>query len=285
MPAVIATLSSAALLAVCAARWCSSARAGGVAALLFLTMPVTWSATAAPAPQLWLLPPLLTWLIALVQFDRTSHTRWLALAGAALSTMPYLHLMGVVMAPAYGIVTVTVLILRRQAPAALLVFLAGVVSVGLPWLAIATADPSWFPAAIANYGLYDAERFNILQGGREMASWVGLTVRSEVYWDCFDPAWLFLGEGGVTATLLGSKMFLLPLAIPLVMGLADFVRHPRQLSDWMVLGAFLVAPFAAALLAQPPVPGRLVLIAPVVALIATRPFVRRAAGSPPPARH
>src|SRR5207244_4405481 len=52
--------------------------------------------------------------------------------------------------------------------------------------------PDAFRATVNAFHLYDADRFSLRQGVREMASWVGLTARSEVYYDYFNPAFLFL---------------------------------------------------------------------------------------------
>lgn len=125
----------------------------------------------------------------------------------------------------------------------------------------------------------------MLQGAREITSWVGLTVRSEVYWDCFNPALLFLGRGALAQSVIGSTVFLLPFALPLVRGLIAYALHPRSAVDRLVLGSFLAAPAAAALIAQTPAASRLILLAPAAAIIATRgcypgAFSTTAAGSP-----
>ena len=124
----------------------------------------------------------------------------------------------------------------------------------------------------------------LLQGARELTSWIGLTVRSEVYWDSFNPAFLFLGPGGLIESVLRPHVFSLPLIVPLGLGLVAYAKGPNRAADWIVLGALLAAPAAAALLAQPPVAARLLLLAPAVAIIATRPFSRRAAKSSSPDR-
>ena len=52
--------------------------------------------------------------------------------------------------------------------------------------------PEDFRSTVNALHLYDANRLNPLQGVRDMASWIGLTARSDVYYDYFNPAFLFI---------------------------------------------------------------------------------------------
>ena len=73
-----------------------------------------------------------------------------------------------------------------------LVFLGSFSIVALPYLVSWMMRPEEFRAMINAHHLYDANRFNVLQGTREVTSWVGLTARSEVFWDYLNPAFLFV---------------------------------------------------------------------------------------------
>ena len=164
----------------------------------------------------------------------------------------------------------------RRSAADITLFVAGCIVAGAPWLLSMLRDSSPLIAEIKAHGLYDADRFNLLQGGREMTSWIGLTVRSEVYWDCFNPAFLFLGPGRFVDSVLRPQVFWLPLVAPLLLGLRAYAKGPNRAADWIILGSFIAAPAAAALLAQPPVAARVLLLAPAAALISTRALSRRA---------
>ncbi len=282
---IIVTLVSMALLAIFAVRHFASPRAGLIAVVLFAVMPLVWLAARGGAPQLVLVPFLLGWLLSVDAFLRGGSAIWLAMAGASAALMIYVHQAGLVMAPVYLAVAVAVLLARRDRIRAVVALAAGFALIALPWAVGALRDPQPLTNAINAYGLYDATRFNPLQGMRELTSWIGLTVRSEVYWDCFNPALLFLGPGGLASSLMSSSVFLLPFAIPLVRGLFAYLVHPRDSMDLLVLGAFAAAPVAAALIAQPPSAPRLILLAPVAAIVATRgcypgAFRTTAAGSP-----
>jgi hypothetical protein len=284
MAAVGAALLAIGLTGLLAARTLGGARAGVAAVVLIATMPLVWVAVSGAAPMLWLLPLLLAWLLSLDEYWRGGAVRWLAVSGAALAAMSYAHLAGLVFAPVYLTISVAALALRRERATAFVMLLSGFGVVAAPFVAGVIRDPDRLRDAVLAYGLYDATRFNILQGIRDMSSWLGLTVRSEAYWDHLNPAVLFLGRGGWRSTLLGSQVFLLPFAVPLALGFAAYWRASMRAIDWVMAAAFFAAPCAAALLAQPPVASRLLLIAPIAAIIAARPLARRAEGWPPPAR-
>ena len=276
MLTLIATLFSIVLLGIFARRHFSGARAAVLCVALFVTMPMVWLGARGQAPQIVLLPFVIAWLAAFDEYFRSGRPEWLAVGGAALAIPIYVHLAGVVMAPAYFAIAVFALVARREPLGRIAVCIAAFAVVALPWVIMTMSDPGPFEVAIQRYGLYDASRFNILQGAREITSWVGLTVRSEVFWDCFNPALLFLGKGGLANSLLRPEVFLLPFAVPFVRGLMHMLKRPPSATDGIVLAAFVAAPLAAALIAQPPVPARLILMAPVAAVIATRGFTRLA---------
>ena len=281
--AVVAAVLAVSLTGLLAARTFASARAGVAAVVLIGTMPLLWFAVIRGTPMLWLLPLLLTWLLFLDEYLRAGNYWTLAVSGGALAAMSYAHLAGLVFAPIYLAITIGALLLRRERPAAFAMLLCGFAVVAAPFAIGALRDPDALREAVLAHGLYDANRFNVLQGIRDMSGWHGLTVRSEAYWDHLNPAVLFLGRGGWRSTLLRPQVFLLPFAVPLALGFAVYWREPVRAIDWVVAASFIAAPAAAALLAQPPVAGRLVLMAPLAAIIAARPLARRGAGSPLPA--
>ena len=103
-----------------------------------------------------------------------------------------------------------------------------------------------------------------------MTSWVGLTARSESYWEYLDPALLFLSRHNIRDAFSHPDVFLIPFAVCLPFGLYRTGAVAPTLTGWMMLGAFVLTPLAPAMLAERPVPGHLLLMAPVAAVIATR---------------
>src|SRR5262249_26709569 len=126
-----------------------------------------------------------------------------------------------------------------------------------PFAASWMLHPDDFRNTVNAYHLYDANRFNLRQGIREMASWVGLTARSQVYYDYFNPSFLFLT----------GQVLLFPLAVLLPVGLYEILIDQTTPMAWLTLAGFLAAPFAASLTAELPIPGRIVFITPFAALV------------------
>ena len=243
-----------------------------LAVVLFVSMPIVWLAGRGGAPQVVLLPSLAAWLLTFGAFARSERRWWLVAGGAAVAAMLYLHLAGLVLAAVYGAAGAGVIVaLRpRNTVTCLVAFASGLLVAAAPFMVMLALDSAPVAKAITAFGLYDAQRFNPFQGAREIGSWVGLTVRTEVYWDSFIPALWFLGKGSFPASLMTSPIFLAPLVIPFVRGLWAYVISPADVIDSVVVVGLACAPAAIALIAQPPVPARLIVIAPFVAIIAAR---------------
>jgi hypothetical protein len=271
-----------ALLAVFALRHFASVLAATVCAALFATTPLVCAALDARSPYLAMLPGAILWIIALQEYLRRPRTPWLIASAVTVSSLLYVHAAGAVMAPAYAAIVVAALLTVGPRPAILFVLVAA--AAALPWLITIARDPTPMVSAISALGVYDTARFNMLQGAREMTSWVGLTVRAEAWWDSLNPSLLFLGQGEWTASLRHPRMFWFPLSVPFVMGLAHYASVSSTVMERVLLAAFLASPLVAAVIGARPEPQRLMLMVPIVVIIATRPLVRLAGGSLPPAR-
>lgn len=228
------------------------------AAVLALT-PLLWR--LAVSTPLALLPVafVVAWLLAVGWWSRTQATWAGVAAGALLGLGLYSSPASIVMMPVYLALTVAIFAYRRvtswrQLGLCVAAFAVAAAPLALSWW----RDPGQFRSLIKAHHLYDADRFSVLQGIREMASWVGLTARTEVYWDYFNPAFLFLTE----AVLLPPLIVLLPV------GLFRLLRdEPSPLAQLLIAG-FAMAPLAASLGAEPPVPGRIIFLTPFASVIA-----------------
>lgn len=242
MPAV----SSASLLTV-------------LSAAVFLLTPLLWQLAGTNPLALLPLLPVIAWLVVSARWLQTGAVAWGIGAGVALGLGLYSSQAAVVMMPAFLAITLAILILGRVAPwrqaaICLAAFLLCASPMFVTWL----RHPEQLRLAINSHHLYDADRYYPWQGAREIASWVGLTARSEVYWDYFNPAFLFL-TGGV---LLPPLVALLPL------GLLVLLREPSTPLTRLWLAGLAVAPLAAALTAETPIPARAIYITPFAAIIA-----------------
>lgn len=135
--------------------------------------------------------------------------------------------------------------------------MAGSFLVGALPTELALIQSGRFTQVVVAHHLYDAHRFTVLQGLREMSSWVGLSARSSVYWDYLDP--VFLARSVLwwpVVPLLGVGVYRVAIVEPSAL-------------NTLMLGGLLAAPIAGALTAEPPVPGRIIWVLPFAAVLAT----------------
>ena len=256
--ALIATVIAAALVAAAGATIAVGWLSGVIAGAAFLVSPLLW-ADAVPPSAVYPLPFVAAWLLAAALLVQRRDLLSAAAAGLALGTGVYASTPSAVMMPAYAVLTVMVLAPSRILPVRhWAVFLGAFLLAALPLLARWAMQPSLYREMVLGHHLYDANRFNVIQGVREVTSWVGLTARSEVFWDYLNPAFLF-----VTGHVLSW-----PLLVLVPVGIYAIVARDVSTVGRLVFAAFLIAPLAASLPAEPPMRARIAWILPAAALLA-----------------
>lgn len=249
-----------AAVSVAGARALQPGRVGGIvtAGLMTLT-PLLWLQARSAPVSLAPLPFVAGWLWAMSHYELHRGTWWPALAGAFLGIGVYTSYPSVVMMPLFLLLTIAVAAHTRALPWRAMVLMVAVFAVAVSPIAVSLVrQPDLFRNTVNAFHLYDADRFNLRQGVREMASWVGLTARTEVYYDYFNPAFLFLT----------GRVLLFPLAVLLPAGVFQIVSHETTLLARLSMAGFFAAPFAASLTAQPPTPRRILFLTPFAALVA-----------------
>ena len=239
-------------------RMFASAGFGVVMAAIFGSTPLIWSQSQSAPASLYPLPLVVVWLVAATHLGKAAS--WAAVAGGILGLGVYLSSAAAVMMPVYLLATVSVFVIAGSVPRSQLGILAGAFLLGVAPFALSFAwHPEKLRDIVMTHHLYDATRFTILQGIREMTSWVGLTARSDVYWGYLNPAFLFL---------TGRILFLPVLPLLLLGAYRILTYESTPLSRLSLLG-FLTAPIVGSLTAELPVPGRILFITPFAAMIAT----------------
>jgi len=255
---LLALASSLALLYFVAARLFASAWYGGLTAAIFAFTPLLWFQFQGAPASLYPLPFVLAWLLAAQHLGDARTTVWAAIAGAALGLGLYTSLSAAVMMPSYLALTVVIFGATRALSAGdLAAIVGGFAAAALPFAVTIARHADEARAAITAHHLYDAMRFNALQGAHEMASWVGLTARSGVYYDYFNPVFLFLT----------GRVLLFPLALLIPIGLYRILTAESTPFARLALAGFLAAPLAAAVTAEPPVPARILFITAFAAIV------------------
>ncbi len=253
-----AVVSSAALTFVAGRVATGAWPAGAFAAIGLVISPLLWS-DPPRATSLYPLPFVCAWLCASAMWLGRGDRFWALAAGAVLGVGVYVSPGSVVMMPAYAALTVGIVASSGRVPRPHWIAFLGVFAlVAVPRLIMWMIDPAPYREIVAAHHLYDADRYNVLQGMREVTSWVGLTARSEVYWDYLNPAFLF-----VTGRVLSW-----PLIVLLPLGIYFVIVRDSSLMGRIALAAFVVAPLAASLPAEPPVRARIAWILPAAALLA-----------------
>ena len=255
---VAALTASIGLMYVLGARMFASWRFGIVPVALFVLTPLLWRQSRYAPASLAPLPFVVGWLLAVAQAQRAGGTWPAVITGGVLGFGIYTSLAAAVMMPVYLLLTIAVIAHGRTLPMRRLGLLTAAFAAAIsPFAVSLIRHPEEFRRTVNAYHLYDANRFTLRQGIREMASWVGLTARSEVFYDYFNPAFLFLT----------GQVLLLPLVVLIPAGLSQIVEDEPTPVARLSMAGFFVAPFAASLTAEAPSPGRILFITPFAALV------------------
>jgi 4-amino-4-deoxy-L-arabinose transferase-like glycosyltransferase len=212
----------------------------GAALLLALTpahLIVSRQALDYVAP----LPFVLGWFLLLLQFLDTGGIRSIALAGFLLGAGLFSYIAAWVLMPIYFLLT-TIAIWRSRWPRRLAsaAFAAGF---GLPAVALVlalAANQEMLSNTLLRYEVGDT-----------LAHRPGLAERAALYWDYFNPSFLFFA-GGSSPTQATSRVgvFLLALLPLIVAGLRAIWSAPSGRA-WLAVAAFVAAPLPIALTMPP----------------------------------
>ena len=211
----------------------------------------------------------LGWLACLLAVLERRSMRLALASGALLGVMVYTHFSAWTMAPLYFVMSIVALWLS-DSRRAIVPFVAGCWIVLLPlgiWL---VQHPGFFNQMTAHYGLYDSGRYNPLQGAREIVNWNGVETRLAVYWDYYNPGFLFMSGGAsMTAATRRAGVFLLAFAVFIPCGLAYLWRQRRLPAAWIVMLGFFTAPIAVTMIGSRYLIQRELLVLPFGVLVAT----------------
>lgn len=256
---LLAWLASIVLLLVASTKQFASARLGGLTAAVFASTPLIWVQWHSQPASIYPLLFVAGWLAAVVYSDQLRSPLWAALAGGVLGLGTYGSHAATVMMPVYLVLTIALVAPDRVRSRSTLA-LVGAFAIAVAPLAVSVLrQPDDFRRTFTAYHIYDAYRFNVLQGAKELTSWVSLTARSEMYYDYFNPTLLFLT----------GRVLLFPLVVLLPTGLYRMLRHEPTPLARLSLAGFFAAPLAAALTAERPVPARIIYITIFAAVVST----------------
>lgn len=115
----------------------------------------------------------------------------------------------------------------------------------VPWLWL---HPDMLRDTVGRYNLYDTRHLSPLQGVKEFLNYNNIQERMSVYWDYFNPAFLFFSGGSnLTTSTRRAGVFVLPVAPFLICGLGELWQHRRLPISLVLVAGFLLAPLPATL--------------------------------------
>jgi 4-amino-4-deoxy-L-arabinose transferase-like glycosyltransferase len=219
------------------------------------------------------LPFLMAWLWCLLAYLEGGNVRTLFIGTAMLGLGAYSYLAFLVMTPVYVLIT-GYTVWRHQAALrqwSLQPYVMAAIGFALPLVPLLwwhVAHPTRYSDMIGAYRLYDPQ-LNPLQGAKDLASYFSFGVRSDVYWNYFNPSFLFFsGDSSVVNSTRQVGVFLVPVAVLLPLGVYRILTVRRTPFTVALLWGFATAPIAAVLLAEVAIRRSLVML-PFAVLIAT----------------
>jgi len=249
-------------------------RHGGLAvaaaALLALT-PAHFLHSRLAMDYVFPLPFVLAWLWCVLIYLDTDREWPLAAGACILGVGVYSYIASLALMPVYVAITfMTILAKGVRSPRPYLLVAAGFGVCLLPLFAWLLAHPEIYRQYAIRYNLYDATKLGPLQGAKELSSFTSLTERTGVYYDYFNPSYLFFAGGSnIVNTTRMAGVFLFPIAVFLPVGAWQLLRHPNRPLALLLLAGLLTAPLAATIVAEAYAIDRELEVVPFGVLIAT----------------
>lgn len=222
------------------------------------------------------------WLICLARFfDDPERDLWLGLAGLSLGAGLYTYGASVLLMPIYVALTALLLVkmkvYRVSAYAALGV--AFVILV-LPFVIFVARHPGYIGDVANMYKVYDAKRFNALQGAHELLGWTSLGARADVYFSYFNPSMLFFsGAGSLVQSTRNAGFFVVPFLVLLPGAIVYVLKRDVEWFAWLALVAFFASPLAASIVDERGAVQRVMSLAPFGGILVAYLVMRVSADS------
>ena len=212
------------------------------------------------------LPFVLTWLLFLRTYEEWGEPWRLVAAGAALGLGVYSYIASIFMMPLYFALTCVWLVRRGESRRALPFAAGGFVAPLVPFAIWLVANRTAYVDLFRRYQHVNAAPIGLVHT---------IVDRISLYWDCFNPAFLFaIANDSPVNSTFRSGMFLLPVGVLLAAGLPGVVAAWRARStSWLLIAGVVLAPLGIVLVGERAVP-RLMPLVPFVVLIAAAGAVR-----------
>jgi 4-amino-4-deoxy-L-arabinose transferase-like glycosyltransferase len=270
IPTAIVGLLDVLLIFVVARRLFRSTSYAALAAIVLALSPAHLIFSRQALDYVCVLPFVLGWLACLTAYLDTGRVGLSLTGGLLLGLGFYSYIAAWMLMPACLLLTWMVQ-LRRQPRAWRAALAAGIgfavpLVVLVPWL---WAHPEMLRETIGRYKIYDVRHLSPLQGIKDFLGYNNIQERISVYWDYFNPAYLFFAGGSnLTTATRRAGVFLVPVAPFLVVGLYDLWQRRREPMSTVLVAGLLLSPLPATLVDERYAVQRSLLVLPFGVLIA-----------------
>jgi 4-amino-4-deoxy-L-arabinose transferase-like glycosyltransferase len=135
----------------------------------------------------------------------------------------------------------------------------------VPWL---SSHSDMWHDTVGRYKVYDP-RLSPLQGAKDLLAYNSVQERISVYWDYFNPAFLFFSGGSnLTHGTRLAGVFLLPVAVFLVAGVYELCQQRPRIVGMVLLAGLAIAPIPATLVDERYAIQRTLIVVPFAVLVA-----------------
>jgi len=237
------------------------------APVLLLLTPAMFVHARAATDAPYALPFFLGWLYCLLVFLDRPRIWVLAVAGLVLGLGVYSQPAAPITMASLAALTIVVMWnAGYRGPRQYAAFAAGFT---LPLMVMAVwfaSYPDTYRDTMGRWAIHQAHIRFPLDGWRAFINWTTLGTRTSLYWDFFDPAWLFFSGPDRGGLLRGAAPFLLPMAVLAPFGVTRVVAKPA--AAIALIGGIVIAPMAASTFGEAHNIAQALTVVPLVVLLA-----------------
>jgi hypothetical protein len=224
-------------------------RPATIAAALLMLTPAHVIQSRIASGQIGTVTATLAWLLFLARYFNSSRRADLVAAAICLGLGTYIYAGALIAMPLYFAVTLVIVWRRTPADAAghLAAACGGFAAAFVP-LAVWHLLHRQHLIGLATY--YTHGEYNRNMGWTGFVG-VGAISHIDTWWDCYSPDKLFFsGDSDLRFSTRAAGYFLLPVAVPLITGLAYAARRLPSAAWAMLASGLIVAPWPAALVSS-----------------------------------
>jgi len=270
LPTALVGLLDIFLIFFVARRLFRSSWYGALAAAVLALAPAHLIFSRQALDYICLLPFVLGWLVCLTASADTADVRLSLAGGLLLGVGFYSYIAAWILMPMCLLLTWLVQVGRR--PRDWRAVLWSTVGFAVPLLVLAPwlwTHPDMLRDTVGRYQVYDVRHLSALQGVKDFLNYNNVQERISVYWDYFNPAYLFFAGGSnLTTATRRAGVFLVPMAVFLVVGLYDLWQRRREPMSLALMAGLAMSPLPATLVDERYAVQRSLLVLPFGVLIA-----------------